>query len=259
MKLILLGTGAARPDAKRAPPSQVIMIDDEPLLVDCGGGTGMSLMKKGVSPSKIHNIFFTHLHIDHCVEYPSIVFGGYLVGRTKEVNVYGPNGTEDFSRTLFEKVYPYAAPLLQKAKGVEMKIIVTEVNSGLVCETEKWKVTTTPVEHGNIDTLAYRIDSGGRSIVISGDTGPCINLIQLARDADILVHECSFPDSAGEKRGHTIPRQLGEIAKKAKVKKVVLTHLFPPCNGHEKEMVESVRKNFSGEVIVGEDLMEIYP
>jgi len=79
----------------------------------------------------------------------------------------------------------------------------------------------------------------------------------LAAGADVLIHDCAFPDEMGEKPGHTIPRQLGEIAREAGVKKVVLVHLFPPCRGKEEEMIASVQKSFDGEVIVGEDQMEI--
>jgi len=257
MKIILLGTGAARPDAKRAPPSQVVIVNGEPLLIDCGGGTGTRLMKVGINPVEINHIFLTHLHVDHCVDYPSIILGSYLLGRKKEIYVHGPEGTKDFSDNLFKRVYSYIPSLIRRLKQVEMKLFINEVYEGLVFQTDAWKATATQVRHGTIKTLAYRIDAKDGSIVISSDTEPCPNLIKLAKNADVLVHECSFPDFVGEKPGHTIPRQLGEIAKASKVKKVILTHLFPPCNGHESEMVKSVKKNFDGEVIVGEDLMEI--
>lgn len=258
MKLILLGTGAARPDPERAPPSQVIIVDDEPILIDCGGGASINLTKVGITLSTIQNILLTHLHIDHCVDYPSIIFGGYLTGRTKEVNVFGPKGVINFSKTLFNSVYSYAAPLIHRAKGVEINLNVNEVNNGLIYETQNWEAICAPVIHGTMDSLAFRINSKGKSIVISGDTEPCENLIKLAKNADILVHECSFPDEGGERPGHTIPSQVGEIASEANVKKVVLTHLFPPCKGHEIDMIKSVQNKYSGDVIIGEDFMELF-
>lgn len=256
MKLILLGTGAARPDAVRSAPSQVLVIKDKPMLVDCGGGTATRLMQAKISPPSVESIFFTHLHADHCSEYPSLLHAMWLMNRKSALGVFGPKGTAKMHWTLFNEIFTYAYPSIKRLKGVDMDVRVREIGEGVVQENSAVKISAVRVVHGAIETLAYRFDSGGSSIVISGDTAPAQSLIDLASGADLLVHECSFPDEHGETSDHTIPRQLGEIAAKAQVKKVVLSHMFPECAGKEDAMVQSVKKSFSGEVIAGKDLME---
>jgi ribonuclease BN (tRNA processing enzyme) len=112
-----------------------------------------------------------------------------------------------------------------------------------------------PVEHG-INTLAYRFVANGKKLVFSADTAPCDNLIKIAKDADVLVIECSFPESSGVKNGHCIPSQVGAVANQANAKRVILTHLFPVCKGKENEMIAEIKKQYSGEVIVASDLQQ---
>lgn len=259
MKAIILGSGAARPDPDRSSPSQVVVVDKEPVLFDCGPGTAMNMMKAGLNPVDLNRIFLTHLHIDHCVEFPSVVLGCYLMGRKDKILLYGTNGTSDHCKLMFEKAYPYAPELVRRIRKAELSVEPTDVASGIVCETEKFKVTCAPVEHG-FPTVAFRIESGNASVVISGDTRPCKSLIELAKGASLLLQDCSFPDSMADNArntGHAIPSEVGEIASQANVKKVVLTHMFPPCKGKEQEMVKSVSSKFGGEVIAGYDLLGV--
>lgn len=259
MKVVILGSGASWPDSDRSSPGQVIVVGNEPLLFDCGPGTGMNLMKAGIDPTAISRIFLTHLHIDHSMEFPSIVFGSCLLGKKDNVRLYGPPGTVDFCRLLFEKVYPYAPEIIREIRKEMFEVVPYEATEGLVCQTESYRVLSAPVEH-DFPTIAFRIESKESTVVISGDTRPSKSLIHLARGADLLVHECSFPDDMIEfarETNHAVPSEVGEVANQAGVKKVVLTHLFPPCKGREREMVKSVNSKFGGEVIASHDLLEI--
>lgn len=259
MRVVIIGSGASWPDSDRSSPSQVVVVGGEPLLFDCGPGTGMNLMRAGFYPTVIRRIFLTHLHMDHSLEFPSIVFGSYLLGRKDKVYLYGPPGTIDFCRLLFEKIYPYAPEIIRRIQEEGLEVASHEATEGLVCQTENYQVFSTPVEHG-LPAIAYRIESKEGIVVISGDTGPCKSLIDLARGADLLIHECSFPDDMVEfarETNHSIPSEVGEVAKQAGVKKVVLTHLFPPCKGREKEMIKSINSKFGGEVMASHDLLEI--
>lgn len=256
VKAIVLGSGAAWPDAKRNPPGFAVVVDDEALLFDAGGGTAAQLMRAGIKPASIKHYFLSHIHIDHCVEFPSLVLGSYLTGKKDELYVYGPPGVQKWCNGLIDDVYYFTRSMAKKLRGVDIDIRVTEVAPGLVVETPKWKVTTAKVKH-TIETFAYRVDAEDGSITYSGDTAPCQELIDLAQGSDILLQDCAFPDHVGEKPAHSIPRQVGEIARQANVRKVVLFHMFPICEGHEQEMVNSVKSSFSGEVIMSEDLMEI--
>jgi ribonuclease Z len=259
MKLIILGSGAARPEFDRALPGQVVLVDDEPVMFDCGPGAGMNYVKAGISLAKLDSLFLTHLHIDHVVEYPAIVLGSYLYGRNGPFRVYGPKGTKVFSETVFEKLYPYAFALVKNVSKTDLTIESKEVEPGLIYRAQKWKVSGCPVEHG-FPTFAYKIESNGKSIVVSGDTAPCKALIELSHKATVLVMDCSFPDdmaTVAKATGHSTPGQVGQLAKEAEVEKVVLTHIFSFCRGREEEMLNSVRKAFSGEVIMGKDLLQL--
>ena len=242
MKLFTLGTGAAWPDGDRSAPSFLVVVNDEPYLVDCGGGTSHQLMRVGVKPSTITNVFLTHIHIDHCVEFPSIVFGSYLT-------------VKHFTDSIFDDTYNFARSMMQKLRGLEIIINTEEFSEGVVFSNDDLTVLALPVQHG-IETLAFKFVADGKTLVFSGDTAPCDNIVEIAKDADVLVIECSFPETTGVKKGHCIPSQVGEIATAARVKKVILTHLFPVCKGKEDEMIEEVKKHYNGEVHIANDLDE---
>jgi ribonuclease Z len=259
MRVVIIGSGASWPDSERSSPSQVIVVGNEPLLFDCGPGAGMNLMRAGINPAAISRMFLTHLHMDHCLEFPSIVFGGYLTGRKDEVYLYGPPSTVDFCKLLFEKVYPYAPEIVGRIRKDGWNVAPYEATKGLVYQADSYRVLSVPVEHG-IPGIAYRIETGESAVVISGDTRPSKSLIELAKAADLLIHECSFPDDMVELArltNHSAASEVGEVANQAGVKKVVLTHLFPIWKGREKEMIKSVNGKFGGEVIASHDLLEI--
>lgn len=255
MKLFTLGTGAAWPDGDRSAPAFLVVVNDEPYLIDCGGGTSHQLMRVGVKPSSITNIFLTHVHIDHCVEFPSIVFGSYLTGKQGSFNVYGPTGVKHFTESIFDDTYDFAKTMMQKLRGLEISINTSEFMDGVVFSNDDLTVTALPVQHG-IETLAFKFVADGKTLVFSGDTAPCDNIVEIAKDADVLVIECSFPESSGIKKGHCIPSQVGEIAATARAKKIILTHLFPVCKGKEEEIIEEVKKHYNGEVFIANDLDE---
>lgn len=255
MRLLTLGTGAAWPDGDRSAPAFAVVVNNEAYLVDCGGGTSHQLMKVGINPSSITNIFLTHIHIDHCVEFPSIVFGAYLTGKKGSFKVYGPEGVKHFTDSIFDDTYDFAKKMMEKLRGLEIKIETQEYTEGVVYNNNGLIVTTLPVQHG-INTLAFKFVADGKTLVFSGDTAPCDNIIEIAKDADVLVIECSFPESAGIKKGHCIPSQVGKIASSACVKKVILTHLFPVCKGKESEIIADVKKYYDGDVTIANDLDE---
>jgi len=259
MRVVIIGSGASWPDSERSSPSQVIVVDKQQLLFDCGPGSGINLMRTGINPATISEIFLTHLHIDHSLELASIVFAGYLAGRKQKVDLYGPTGTMKFCKSLFQDLYPSAPEIVRRIHADGWNVTAHEVTKGLVCRGEGYSVVSAPVEH-EIPAVAYRIETEEGTVVISGDTRPSNSLIELAKGADLLVHECSFPDDMIEiarRTHHSTASEVGEVADKAGVKKVVLTHLFPQYKGREKELVESVNRKFSGEVLASQDLLEI--
>lgn len=270
----LLGTGSPKPNIDRFGPSQVIMIDDKPILVDCGEGTTNQLLKADINPVDINCVLFTHLHSDHVFGYSHFLLGGWSLGRD-ELTIVGPKGLKALHEQIikmFEEDINYRCNVLGiSSKGLlDVNIIELPHTDGeLELEGVNAEISYTPVIH-NVKTFGFRFQKEDESIVISGDTGPCDNLIKLADQADVMVIDAAIAPSVFNNpssdaniikikellaKEHCSPAQAGELAEKAKVKKIVLTHLLP--NTDNNEVYNDAKAPFSGEVIVGEDLKKI--
>jgi len=248
MEVVILGSGTAAPYVKRGGPGILIRIGGENLLFDIGPGSLRSLAKAGISISEIHRIFFTHFHVDHTLEFALLLF---ILRNLDEklihpLFVHAPRG--------FQKIFDgFHLAYGEWIEPEDYELRIEEIGEETI-ETKGWKVISRGVLHTE-NSLGYRIESrDGKVITYSGDTDTCQGIIDLARDADLLILECSFPDERKVK-GHLIPSEGGEIAREAKVKRLVLTHFYPICDQYD--ILTQCRKTFPGEVILAEDLMRI--
>lgn len=254
MDLVLLGTGGPVSDGKRAASCTLVTGPEGHLLFDCGPGAGLRLGEVGLPAAKLDAIVLSHLHMDHCLELPSIVFGAFLQGRKDPMPVFGPVGTRALGENLFDRCFPYLSGLVKNVTKNDLRVEYHEYSESRLPVPGKLEVTSAPVSHGNVSAYGFRVSNGQNSAAISGDSEPCEALVQLADSVDALVQDCAFPDSVGRVLGHTLPAGVGELAARARPRRVILTHLFPACNGHESEMLESVRKSFRGDVVIPRDL-----
>ena len=267
MRLILLGSGAVRPDPVRWGPAQVVEARGTLLLFDCGRGATMRLVEAGISPPDVRHIFFTHHHFDHNSDFAYFALVSWVLGRELPLEVYGPEGTEEFCQVLFGELYAKdiqsrRTHAMYSEKGCETQAHdISE--EGAVLSTASFHISAAITDHIRpiIKSLAYRIDSGGRSLVIVGDTAVCDTLKRLAKGADLLVHECTFPTSrikeASWQRWHTPPAELGRWAKEVGVKRILLKHFAVQKGVEAALLAEEVKRDFNGEVIIGEDLMTL--
>jgi ribonuclease BN (tRNA processing enzyme) len=135
-----------------------------------------------------------------------------------------------------------------------MAIEELEIGKATIRDYGNFKITTCPTRHTS-HSLAYGMETiTGKRVVYSGDTGFCNEIVDLADGADLLILECSFPDGM-EVEGHLTPSQAGKIAEMANAKTLVLTHFYPECL--KTDIESQCRKSFSGNLILGEDLLEI--
>ena len=279
-RLILLGTqgGPARVKGGRKSPSQVIVVNGVPYVIDCGYEVAAQLVAAGIALSRLRYVFITHHHSDHNAEYGNLFFIAWASGLRKEVHAYAPPPLTEMTRAFWES-NRYDVELRIKDQGQpdpRPNLIAHEVTQeGVIHEDANVKVTAARVHHPPTDAWAYRFDAKDRSIVISGDTSYSENLIRLAKGADVLVHEVMYVPLmernlasnsnreallARVRAVHTTGEEVGRVAEKAGVKKVVLSHLLnsrPDDGVTEEQWAADVRKNFGGEVVVGRDLMEI--
>ena len=279
IEVVLLGTGYPRPYPDRAGPSTAVIVNGKYFIVDAGRSVVLRLSALQQPMPQIAAVLLTHLHSDHTSGLPDLFNTGWVMGRKQPLQLYGPRGTQQMvdgllkfyaedihiRRDLVENLDP---------KGAQIEVHI--VNEGTVFKDNGVTITAFAVDHRPVEpAFGYRFEIGGKTVVISGDTAPSDNLVKFAHGADILVHEVYMPGyfanarsvemSRGDtaevarrlSRYHTEAEQLGKIAANAQAKKLVLTHLIPPEDGDK--MRELAAKNFSGEIIVGKDLMRVAP
>ena len=248
----ILGSGTCVPSLRRSSCSILIKIRDKFLLFDSGVGTMRRLLENGVKIYDVSFVFYSHFHPDHTAELVPFLFANkYPDGsrRKTPLTLMAGKGFAKFYHDL-KKVYGHWIEL-----APDLLTIGELDNTGYDMRTfDDFKVESLPVDH-NPESIAYRITSaGGISIVYSGDTDVSENLVTLSKNADLLVCESALPDELKVK-GHLTPSLAGEIADRANVRKLVLTHFYPECD--QVDMEKECRKTYSGPLLLAEDLMQI--
>ncbi|MGA7105501.1 MAG: MBL fold metallo-hydrolase [Candidatus Deferrimicrobiaceae bacterium] len=249
MECIVLGSGTAVPHPRRGSAGHMVRHGGCTLLVDAGLGTLQKLAVLGVSLAAPDAVAFTHLHLDHTAELAPLLFSlrNAGIGRRKALTLLGAPGFLDFYERL-RWVYG------SWVEGGEYPLLVKEI-SGRPVSLGSLVLTAVPVSH-TPQSVAYRVEDpeAGKAVAFSGDTDVCEGLVESARNADVAVFECSFPNER-KVEGHLTPGEAGEVAAEARVKRLVLTHFYPECEG--SDILGQCRETFSGEVILAEDLLRI--
>jgi ribonuclease BN (tRNA processing enzyme) len=223
----------------------MIEIAGEPIIFDIGAGVLHRLSCSLPELTKIEHVFISHFHVDHCSDLVAFQQSLWLTDYDKTLNIYGPKHLEVMVKAVAE-IFPY---LVGKIK---LKIHIIDPNFKV--KKKDWTVSAFPVNHGDIEAYGFVIEAEGKRVIYSGDTAPCQATIDAAKDADMLIHECSLPDRHKEQApNHTTPGALGKIASAAGVKTLVLTHLYPELIDELGDALRSIRTSFSGKVIVPRD------
>lgn len=278
-RLILLGTGGGpRPRRASSAPAQVITRGGAAYVVDCGDGVARQLVLAGIPLASLRHIFITHHHSDHNADYGNLIWLAWTAGLRTRVDTWGPSPLETMTRLFFEmNAYDVITRIADEGRVPLVPLIhVHELSKGgVILEDENVKVTAALVDHPPVvPAFGYRFDGRDRSIVISGDTAPSDNLIELARGADVLVHDALYepaverlvagvPNAPRLKQSilshHTTAEDAGRVAQAARVKLLVLSHLVPADDPTvtDEMWIDAARKHFGGPIVVGRDLVEI--
>jgi len=243
-------------------------------LFDAGAGVMHQFARAHLPLTGPTAVFFTHLHSDHTLGYPDVIFTTWVMGRHWPLQAYGPSGLADLTHHLIEA---WAQDEDIRTNGLEHEaphgydVAVHELATPtrqVVYDSAGVRITAFPVLHGSWkESFGYRIDTPTRSIVVSGDTRYAESVEREARGADVLVHEVyASAHVVPEQRArgddwpeymrefHTSDAELGRLAAAAQPKVLVLTHIV----GNPKwddEIVSTIRRaGYRGRIVVGHDL-----
>jgi ribonuclease BN (tRNA processing enzyme) len=245
MDLHVLGSGTAVPHAARGAAGYAVRLPSGVLLLDTGPGSSRRWPSAGISTDEIRWIATTHRHVDHVSDLPAILFAWRVPGapRPRHVTLLGPTG----HARLLDALRGVWGDWIE-ARGYDRDLVELPPQGGTF-HAEGFTLTAAPALHST-PAVSYRVDAGGRSLVYSGDSAPCDELVRLARDADLALFDCSVPDGTPVD-GHMTAGQAGAVAAAARVRRLVLCHLYPQCDG--VDVVAQARAAFGGPIEVAAD------
>ncbi len=283
MRIVLLGTGTPRPSLERMGSGYAVEIGEDVLIFDHGPGAFHRLLESGIQARQISDLFFSHLHYDHCLDYARLVLTRWEqgIGKIPELNVYGPPHIEKMTELLFAQDGVFGPDLearIHHEPSVQTYVSrggdpprrrprprVQVIEDGTVIEESSWRVEAVHVPHAQpyLASFGFRLDTPEGSFAYSGDAGICEGFARLIEGCDVLVHMCHQlsgtepgPEWAKGAAGHL---EVARTAQAGGVRNLVLSHIPGQMDvpGLPEQVIHEVRQIFDGNVFWGEDLMEI--
>ncbi|MBI3476941.1 MAG: MBL fold metallo-hydrolase [Acidobacteria bacterium] len=280
-QVVVLGTGTPLADPERSGPAVAVVVNGAAYLVDCGPGVvrrAAAAEKAGIKAlavDKLKIVFITHLHSDHTLGYPDLIFSPWVLDRHEPLEAYGPRGLRRMTDHI-EKAWSEDVKLrlggLEEANSTGYKVNVHEIadtRAGapaphVVYRDANVTVSAFPVKHGTWKyAYGYRFDTKDRRIVISGDTAPTDEVVKACNGCDVLLHEVFNPKRKKIVENptkqlyfrafHTSPAELGELAARARPKLLVLYHQVMG-ETTEEDLVQQVREHYAGTFVSAKDL-----
>jgi len=246
VELITVGTGTVAPSAKRTAPCHWLQRGTASLLLDCGPGSLHRLASLGLPWSGITHVVLTHFHPDHFAEVPMLVYAlkyTTVPARTEPLVLLGPPGVVRLVKSLAQG---YGNWLLDP--GYPIAILDVQPGEPFPIDGEL-SLETFPVPH-TAESVALALTAPEGRLVYTGDTGPSAELARWASGCDLLLAECSLPESMAMD-GHLTPERAGDLAREAAAKRLVLTHFYPPVENSDPARLAATR--FSGKVVAAND------
>ena len=273
MEVVVLGSGGPRAFG-RAGSSYIVTLAGRPrILVDAGPGAFLRMGQLGLDLTGVDTVLLTHLHIDHSADLAAFFNARALTSDGPiTYRVFGPDGAGLFpktsrfvdllvgSRGAFEYQKTFGAPETFSVHDLAISLNSPRTK---ILDEDGLVVEEIATHHGDCPSVAYRISYHGVSIVFSGDMDASAlpNLVQLARDADLLIFNCAVLDPPGSPSQlydlHTPPRKIGEAARQSGVKRLLLSHLAPDVEERERAVRNSIRASYAGPVSFASDRLRV--
>jgi len=279
-RLVLLGTqgGPFIRSYQQTPSANLIVYKSMPIVIDTGFGVTFKLLDAGINLSSLKYIFITHHHSDHNLELGPLLYNAWISGLKEPVHVYAPTGLISLL-SLYWQSNRFDIEIRIKDEGrpdIRELVIGHEYSEGSVVSNSDFQVFAMKNIHPPvIESYALNFRLGNeKKIVFSGDTAYCPALVPFSSEADYLVHEVMYVPAVEEmvKRRpnamrlkesilshHTSTEDVGRVASAAKVKALVLNHFVPSDDKSLTEQVwlNAVKTTFSGNIVVGKDLLQL--
>jgi ribonuclease BN (tRNA processing enzyme) len=269
---VLLGTGTPNADPDRAGPALAVVVNDTAYLVDAGPGVvrrAAGAARRGVralDAPRLTRVFITHLHSDHTVGLPDLIFTPWVLERATPLEVFGPPGIDEMVAHIEAA---WTADVRRRIDGLQpqnttgWEVRAHVVGPGVVYEDANVKVSAFAVPHEDwAHAYGYRFETADRVVVVSGDTRPSDAVVDACGGCDVLVHEV-YSDAGFASRppewqryhakAHTSATELAALAARARPQLLVLTHqLFWGVS--VETLLAEVRAGYDGRVVSGSDL-----
>lgn len=245
--IVILGTANAVPDDRHENTHLLVQEGERAILVDCTGNPLAELKRAGVNPDYLTDVILTHFHHDHVSGVPLLLMDLWLSGRKHGIRVHGLADTLERMQTMMRLFDCESWPSFF---AVDYHILPDQAQAELLVDGD-FVITASPVKH-LIPTIGIRVDfvRSGRVAAYSSDTEPYQNVVELARESDILIHEAT-----GTSFGHSTPRQAGEVAQSARAKSLYLIHY--PADLDEEKWLAEAGQAYNGPVYLARDYMRI--
>lgn len=252
MHFAFLGTSGSIPGPTRDTTSLLFLAGRAVLLVDVGGSPVRKLRAAGADPLGLSHVVLTHLHPDHAYGLPALVQNLMLLGRTAPLPVFCRSEHVDRVTDLLDLF-----ELRTRARSFPVPVHGVEARPGSeVLRAGPLVVSAAPNAHGTMPNLALRVDvpERGAGVVYSSDTEPSEEVVCLARGADTLVHEATFPErDRGRFGAHSTAAEAGQIAARAGVRRLILCHIEADYHGEVEALAAEARRHFGGVVEIAEE------
>lgn len=297
LRVTFLGTGGSLPTPERNPPAIIVNRAGELLLFDCGEGTQQQMMRARTGMKALSSIFITHFHADHMLGIPGLIQTMSFQGRTEALNIYGPHQVQEFVNLLcalnyYKPHFEINAITLEpgeiiKKDGYSIHVVraihsVPSIAYALIEDErvgrfDREKAIQLGVKPGPLFSRLHRggsVNLGnrivlpeqvvgkarpGRKIVYTGDTRPCKEIIDIASDADLLIHDATLANDQqawAQESMHSTAEEAARVAKEANVSRLALTHISSRYSDDTSILLQEAKAVFD-DVVVAEDLMVI--
>ncbi|MCK0068886.1 MBL fold metallo-hydrolase [Kordiimonas laminariae] len=273
MTVVLLGTGTPNPVPERAGAATAVIVGGKPWIIDAGPGVVRRISAaerngiKALAQPNLSRALLTHLHSDHTLGLPDLIYSPWTLERTEPLKIYGPKGTVqmvDFIQKAYSEDVNIRIEGTEPANTTGWQVDASDATLGIIYKDDALTIEAIPVCHGDWkEAYGFKFTHEGKSVVISGDTTYCPALEEAAKDADLLIHEVYDAEAlakrtedwqAYHKAAHTSGPDVGKLASNANVKHLVLHHQLV-WSGSKDAVINQIRQTYGGDLTWGEDLM----